>query len=182
MSLTLLLGGARSGKSRLAERLITSSPGAVAVIATAEALDDEMAKRIQRHREARASGWLVVEEPLDLIGAVRGRPDDTRLVIDCLTLWVSNLIGIDADDGVIEEMAGQALGVVQAHPADSVVVSNEVGSGIVPVNALARRYRDLLGRVNSIWADGADQVLLTVAGGVVPVHPIGSLWDGTDND
>ena len=175
MAVTLLLGGARSGKSRIAEQLVTSSPGQVALIATAEARDQEMAERIQRHREARPEGWLVVEEPLDLSGAIERLPAGTRVVIDCLTLWVSNLIEQGLDDEAVEASARAAAAVVQAHSADSVVVSNEVGSGIVPANTLARRYRDLLGRVNSIWAEGADHVLLSVAGGVVEVRSVDSL-------
>jgi adenosyl cobinamide kinase/adenosyl cobinamide phosphate guanylyltransferase len=176
MPLTLLVGGARSGKSRIAERLITSSPGEIVLIATAEARDEEMTERIRRHRVARPGGWQVIEEPLDLAGAMVGLSPSTRVVIDCLTLWVSNLIEAGLDDAAVEARARGALAAVQGHVADTLVVSNEVGSGIVPDNALARRYRDLLGRVNAIWADGSDQVLLSVAGGVVPVRPVDSLW------
>jgi adenosylcobyric acid synthase len=172
----LLLGGARSGKSRIAERVIASSAGEVALIATAEARDEEMAERIRRHREARPGGWRVIEEPLDLVGAMAEVAPSTHVVIDCLTLWVSNLIEAGLDDAAVEARAAAALAVVQGHRADIVVVSNEVGSGIVPINALARRYRDLLGRVNVVWADGSDQVLLSVAGGVVPVRRVDSLW------
>ena len=176
VSLTLLLGGARSGKSRIAERVIASSPGEVALIATAEARDEEMAERIRRHREVRPGGWRVIEEPLDLVGAMVEVAPSTHVIIDCLTLWVSNLIEAGLDDAAVEARAAETLAVVQGHRADIVVVSNEVGSGIVPINALARRYRDLLGKVNGIWADGSDQVLLSVAGGVVPVRPVESLW------
>jgi len=176
MPLTLLVGGARSGKSRIAERLITSSPGEIALIATAEARDEEMAERIRRHRVARPEGWQVIEEPLDVAGAMVKLSPATRVVIDCLTLWVSNLIEAGLDDAGVAARGREALAVAQGRVADTVVVSNEVGSGIVPDNALARRYRDLLGRVNSIWADGSDQVLLSVAGGVVPVRPVDSLW------
>ena len=97
-------------------------------------------------------------------------------MIDCLTLWVSNLIEAGLDDSAVEASARGALAVAQGHLADTVVVSNEVGSGIVPDNALARRYRDLLGRVNAIWADGSDHVLLSVAGGVVRVLTVDSFW------
>jgi adenosyl cobinamide kinase/adenosyl cobinamide phosphate guanylyltransferase len=180
MTLTLLIGGARSGKSRTAERLVSSSPGQVALIATAEARDEEMEERIRRHRSARPAHWVVVEEPLDLSRAIGGLDPDTRLVVDCLTLWVSNLTEAGLDDEAIEAAAADALAAAQARGGDTVVVSNEVGSGIVPMNALSRRYRDLLGRVNAIWADGADRVLLCVAGGVVPVDRIDILWDSND--
>jgi len=176
MSLTLLVGGARSGKSRIAERVIAASPGEVALIATAEARDEEMAERIRRHRAARPGGWRVIEEPLDLVGAIESVAPGTHVIIDCLTLWVSNLIETGLDDESVEARAAEALAVAQGHRGDMVVVSNEVGSGIVPINALARRYRDLLGKINVIWADGSDQVLLSVAGGVVPVRAVDSIW------
>ena len=177
-SLTLLLGGARSGKSKIGAALVGSWDGPTGVIATAEALDEEMTARIERHRSARPDDWLVVEEPLDLVGALNAFESGTAVLIDCLTLWVSNLMGERLDEVEIERRATAAAGVAATRGGLTVVVSNEVGSGIVPVNEMARQYRDLLGRVNAIWADMAGQVLLTVAGGVIPVSRIGEVGDG----
>jgi adenosyl cobinamide kinase/adenosyl cobinamide phosphate guanylyltransferase len=177
-SLTLLLGGARSGKSRIGAALIGAWDGPVGMIATAEALDEEMMVRIERHRRARPEDWLIVEEPLDLEGALKAFESGTAVLIDCVTLWVSNLMGEDLEEVEIERRAAAAAGVAAARGGLTVVVSNEVGSGIVPVNEMARKYRDLLGRVNAIWADAASRVLLTVAGGVIPVSRIGEVVDG----
>jgi len=176
MALTLLLGGARSGKSRLAEGLTGPGSGSVTLIATAEGRDEEMRDRILQHQESRPDHWRVVEEPIELEGALIGIDDDDRVIVDCLTMWVANLIGHGLDDPEIRSRARCAAAVAAARQAVTVVVSNEVGSGIVPVNELARRYRDLLGHVNTLWADAADRVYLAVAGGVVPVLPAESLW------
>ncbi|HWL48879.1 MAG TPA: bifunctional adenosylcobinamide kinase/adenosylcobinamide-phosphate guanylyltransferase [Acidimicrobiia bacterium] len=181
-SLTLLVGGARSGKSKLGAAMVEGWDGPAGVIATAEALDQEMVERIEHHRRSRPSDWLVVEEPIDLEGALAGFDSGTAVLIDCLTLWVSNLMGQQLDPPDVERRASAAAAVAAARPALTVVVSNEVGSGIVPMNAMARQYRDLLGKVNAIWADAAGRVLLTVAGGVIPVSRIGETsdrnWDG----
>lgn len=180
MSSILILGGARSGKSRLAESLIEKVAGPVTVIATAEAGDEEMRLRIIAHRETRPSDWSVIEEPLALLDALNTASPAEAVIIDCLTLWVSNLAGESLGDVEIERRAVAAAKQAAARPGITVVVSNEVGSGIVPINALARRYRDLLGRVNTIWADLSEEVFLTVAGGVVPVQPLESLWGSDD--
>ena len=181
-SLTLLLGGARSGKSKLGAAMVGAWDGPVGVIATAEALDQEMVGRIEQHRRSRPSDWRVVEEPTDLEGALAGFHPGTAVLIDCLTLWVSNLMGQHLEFPDIESRAAAAAAVAAARPALTVVVSNEVGSGVVPMNAMARQYRDLLGTVNAIWADAAGRVLLTVAGGVIPVSKVGEVldqsWDG----
>ena len=179
MSLTLLLGGARSGKSRLAGTLMTSGSSPVTLIATAEGGDQEMRDRILEHRTSRPNHWLVVEESVDLEGALNEIDGETRVIVDCLTLWVSNLMGHGLDDDEIQTRARRAASVAAARPLETVVVSNEVGSGIVPVNDLARRYRDLLGRVNAIWADASDAVFLTVAGGIIPVQRTDSVWRET---
>lgn len=176
MALTLLLGGARSGKSRLAEGL-TPGLGPVTLIATAEGRDTEMRNRILRHQSSRPAHWQVVEEPVELEKALADVDDEGRVIVDCLTLWVSNLIELGLDDSEIETRARRCAALAAARRSSAVVVSNEVGSGIVPGNELARRYRDLLGRVNSIWADSADQVYLAIAGGVVPVQPARSVWE-----
>jgi adenosyl cobinamide kinase/adenosyl cobinamide phosphate guanylyltransferase len=170
VSVTLLLGGARSGKSRLAVEMMREADRAVGLIATAEALDDEMKERIDRHRRTRPESWEVIEAPLDLAGALGSFPPDTPVIVDCLTLWVSNLMGAGHDQARIEEMAATSADAAAARIGSTVVVSNEVGSGIVPVNEMARSYRDILGSVNSIWAARAQRVLLSVAGGVIPVQ------------
>ena len=158
--LTLVLGGARSGKSRQAEALVTSLPAPWIYIATAEAHDAEMAERIAAHRATRAPGWRTVEAPLDLAAALAGagaRP----VLVDCLTLWLTNLLlaGHDiaaAQDGLLTALARRE--------APTVLVGNEVGLGIVPDNALARAFRDAAGRLHQVLAARADRVLFMVAG------------------
>jgi adenosyl cobinamide kinase/adenosyl cobinamide phosphate guanylyltransferase len=169
MGLTLLLGGAGAGKSSLAVRLAAASGGPVVVVATAEARDEEMAERIRRHRRERPSDWPTVEESLDLEAALASVPKDACALVDCLTLWVSNLIEEGLTDRNIEERARTAASMAAARPAGTVAVTNEVGSGVVPTNPVARRYRDLLGRVNGIWAEAADRAALVVAGRVLPL-------------
>lgn len=182
MALTLLLGGARSGKSRLAEGLSRANTGPVTLIATAEGRDGEMRDRILEHKRSRPAHWRVVEEPVDLEDALIAVDDDDAVIVDCLTLWVSNLIEAGFDDAEIQARARASAAVAAARRLATVVVSNEVGSGIVPDNELARRYRDLLGRVNSVWADAADRVYLAVAGGVIPVQSSRSIWDEEADD
>jgi len=169
MPLTLLLGGARSGKSRLAVRLAAAWGGKVVVVATGEARDEEMAERIRRHRAERPPEWATVEEPLDLEGGLAGVPEEACALVDCLTLWVSNLLERSLSDVEIEDRARKAAAMAASRAAETLAVTNEVGSGVVPVSALARRYADLLGRVNAIWAEAADRALLVVAGRVLPL-------------
>jgi adenosyl cobinamide kinase/adenosyl cobinamide phosphate guanylyltransferase len=158
--------------------MMSRASGPVGLIATAEALDDEMLVRIDRHRESRPSTWAVVEEPLDLLGAIRSFPTRVPIIIDCLTLWLSNQMGEGRDETVIQADAMDAAGAAAEREGLTLVVTNEVGSGIVPANAMARSYRDLLGSVNSIWAERSDRVLLVVAGGVVPVHRASDMMGG----
>jgi adenosyl cobinamide kinase/adenosyl cobinamide phosphate guanylyltransferase len=161
MSLVVLIGGARSGKSALAVRL----GGDVAtLIATATADDDEMEERIRRHRSERPAGWATVEEPLALRSALTSVDSNAALVVDCLSLWVSNLMAEGWSDDAIETEGQAVAAAVAARPGFSVVVSNEVGQGIVPPTPLGRRYRDVLGRVNAVFALAADRTLLVVAG------------------
>ena len=154
-----MLGGARSGKSRYAENQITRLPPPWVYVATAQAFDDEMRARIAEHRGRRAAGWQTVEAPLALPNALRDA-GDAPVLVDCLTLWLSNLILADADLPAAEAALDAALD--RAAPA--VLVSNEVGLGIVPDNALARRFRDEAGRLHQRLAARADRVVLTVAG------------------
>ncbi len=164
MTLKLLLGGARSGKSSLALSIAGSLGLPVTFLATAEALDAEMAERIARHRAERAAGWETIEEPVEL-GSVLARLDpDRAVVLDCLTVWVSNLVLQDVDGDEIVERAAGVAALASRRPGPVVVVSNEVGSGIVPADSLSRRYRDTLGRVNATFAAEADEAYLVVAG------------------
>jgi len=158
--LTFVLGGARSGKSRHAEALVTAAPGPWTYIATGQAFDDEMRARIAQHRAERMPGWTTVEAPVDLPGAL-DRAGGAPVLVDCLTLWLTNLML--GDHGV--PAAVDALGSVLARrTAPTVLVSNEVGLGIVPDNALARAFRDEAGRLHQRIAVRADRVVLVVAG------------------
>jgi adenosyl cobinamide kinase/adenosyl cobinamide phosphate guanylyltransferase len=157
---TLVIGGARSGKSRYAEQLVASSPPPWVYVATATASDDEMTARIAEHRSRRGAQWQTVEAPLDLPAALAGAPASAALV-DCLTLWLSNLMFAGRD---IDIEVGRLEQAMAAREAPLVLVSNEVGSGIVPDNALARRFRDWQGRLNQRIASHAGRVVLVVAG------------------
>jgi adenosylcobinamide kinase / adenosylcobinamide-phosphate guanylyltransferase len=179
MALTVLLGGARSGKSALAVRAAGEWDGPVEVVVTAEARDAEMAARIRRHRAQRPAGWRTVEAPLELEAALRDAAPGALVVVDCLTLWVSNLMELGLDDAAVERRAREAAALAAARAAPTLAISNEVGSGIVPAAALARRYRDLLGQVNATWAAAADQALLLVAGLALPLQdPLAALGPG----
>jgi adenosylcobinamide kinase/adenosylcobinamide-phosphate guanylyltransferase len=134
----------------------------VRFVATAEAGDEEMAQRIARHRRHRPPGWETVEEPTELAEVVRSAAADTFVLVDCLTLWVSNLLA-EPDDAILDR-ADLLAAALADRPGPAVVVSNEVGWGIVPENAVARRYRDLLGGVNTVMAGSARATHLMVAG------------------
>jgi adenosylcobinamide kinase/adenosylcobinamide-phosphate guanylyltransferase len=175
MPLTVLLGGARSGKSRIAVELGRRWEGTIAVIATGEAGDEEMAERIRRHRAARPGTWRTIEEPIELADAIARVPGEWFLIVDCLTLWVSNLVDLGVDDDAVETRAAEATKLAAVREGPTVAVTNEVGSGVVPVNALARRYADTLGRVNSIWVEAATESFLIVAGRVVPLASVDAL-------
>jgi adenosyl cobinamide kinase/adenosyl cobinamide phosphate guanylyltransferase len=164
LALTLLLGGARSGKSALAVRIASSWTGPVVFVATARAGDNEMAERIRRHRAARPPQWTTVEEPVEVLGKLCAAPGDAFLVVDCLSFWIANLIEAGWDDETVEEEAAGVARAASSRDAPSVIVSNEVGLGIVPATSLGRRYRDLLGRTNSLVAEAADDPLFVVAG------------------
>jgi adenosylcobinamide kinase/adenosylcobinamide-phosphate guanylyltransferase len=159
--LTLVLGGAGSGKSRYAESLITAQAPPWIYVATAQAGDDEMARRIAAHRARRNAGWQTIEAPHDLAGALETASAHARLLVDCMTLWLTNRMlaeaDLDAEIGRLEEALLRRAGM-------AVLVSNEVGYGIVPDNALARRFRDAQGRLNQRLAASADRVVLVVAG------------------
>jgi adenosylcobinamide kinase/adenosylcobinamide-phosphate guanylyltransferase len=168
MSLTLVLGGARSGKSRYAQgaaEALARERGVVPTfIATGEAGDAEMAERIARHRADRGAGWRTIEAPLALAEAVAGLTAEDIAVIDCLTLWLANSM---ADAGGHAARFDGLPSVLAASPARLWVISNEVGWGIVPDNALARRFRDDAGMLHQRVAAAAAETLLVVAGQVL---------------
>lgn len=163
--MTLLLGGARSGKSSLAVEIGRRHDGPVTFIATCPPLDGDLAARIARHRAERPA-WPTIEEPLDLTGALSSAGSDL-VIVDCLTLWVSNLLLRGDTDDEIHAMSTVTATAAATRRAPTVVITNEVGLGIHPETELGRRYRDLLGRVNQQWAAVADPALLLVAGRAV---------------
>ena len=161
--LTLVLGGARAGKSTYAEKLATAGDR-VLFVATAEALDEEMTARIRTHQESRPPEWDTLEEPLDLVPAIEPLlPDYDTLLIDCLTLWVSNLLLRDMDCDVPSRVEN-LLRLYQEQDASWIVVSNEVGLGLVATTKLGRHFTDELGRANQTIAAEADEVIFMAAG------------------
>ncbi|WP_340265926.1 bifunctional adenosylcobinamide kinase/adenosylcobinamide-phosphate guanylyltransferase [Sphingobium mellinum] len=158
----LVLGGARSGKSRFAQAQVEAVPGRLAYIATAQAFDAEMAARIGRHRADRGSRWATVEAPIDLpaaIGAAAREAD--AVLVDCLTLWLSNLMLADED---VDRWRADLMTAILSCPVPVTTVANEVGLSIVPDNALARRFRDEAGRMNQEVAAACEGAVLIVAG------------------
>jgi len=161
---TLILGGARSGKSAQAEKLAAESGLEVIYIATAQAWDDEMAARIAHHRHARPADWACVEEPLQLAKVLHALARPERcLLVDCLTLWLSNLLGSE-DGQVFERERAALLSALPTLPGRIILVSNEVGSGIVPMGELTRRFVDEAGRLHQAIAALSEQVQLVMAG------------------
>lgn len=158
--ISLFTGGARSGKSRLAEARLSALPGAPVYIATAEPRDGEMAARIARHRESRPD-WPTLEAPLDLCAALRGSDGQGPRLVDCLTLWLSNLMEAGRDWQAETAALADCL---RAQVSPVVLVTNEVGSGLVPMAALARQFCDAQGWLNQRIGDLADEVTLVVAG------------------
>jgi adenosylcobinamide kinase / adenosylcobinamide-phosphate guanylyltransferase len=160
--LVFVTGGARSGKSAFALTRAQECGGdQVSFVATAQVLDDEMRDRIARHRQERNSKWQTLEEPLELARGVSGAAHET-VIVDCLSLWVSNLMMHGLEESVILERAEDVLSDVGKKTL--IVVTNEVGFGIVPDNALARAYRDALGRVNQRFAAASSEAHLMVSG------------------
>lgn len=161
---TLILGGVRSGKSRLAERLARESGLAVTYIATAKPSDDEMVARIAAHRERRPPHWQLVEEPLALVDTLRREAASGRCVlVECLTLWLSNLLWAEDEDQLQRELAVLPK-LLPGLPGRVIFVGNETNLGVIPMNALARRYCDLAGALHQRLAAGCGAVYFTAAG------------------
>ncbi len=161
---TLILGGVRSGKSRLAERLAIESGWPVTYIATATAQDAEMRARIAAHRARRPAGWSVVEEPIELAAMLRARAQADRCVlVDCLTLWLTNLLTAE-DTNALEHERAALLAVLPGLPGRIILVSNETNMGVTPLGELSRRYCDEAGQLHQALAQCCDRVILTVAG------------------
>ncbi|MBB1519324.1 bifunctional adenosylcobinamide kinase/adenosylcobinamide-phosphate guanylyltransferase [Aquipseudomonas guryensis] len=162
--LELILGGARSGKSRLAERLAGESGLAVTYIATSQALDGEMSERIHQHRVRRPAGWALVEEPLELARVLREQAGEGRcLLVDCLTLWLTNLLMLD-DETRLQAERTALLECLAGLSGRIILVSNETGLGVVPLGELTRRYVDEAGWLHQALAERSQRVVFTVAG------------------
>lgn len=165
----LVLGGARSGKSAYAEARAVATGGERVYIATAQAFDDEMRERIARHRIDRGGGWRTIEAPLALAETIAAEDRSGRvLLVDCLTLWASNLLLADAD---IAQATLRLTRAIESRAGGIILVSNEVGLGIVPDNALARRFRDEAGRINQAVAAACDEVVFVAAGLPLTLKP-----------
>lgn len=167
--LTLVLGGARSGKSRYAQVLAMASPPPWIYIATAEPSDEEMAVRIAEHRAARGKDWSTIEAPVDLAGAVSNATANVPVVVDCLTLWLSNLMLGQLD---VDAALSRFTKALEARKGPAILVSNEVGGGIVPETPLGRAFRDRAGLLNQHFALSAQHVVFMVAGLPMRLKPL----------
>ncbi|MGF6395334.1 bifunctional adenosylcobinamide kinase/adenosylcobinamide-phosphate guanylyltransferase [Pseudomonas plecoglossicida] len=162
--LSLILGGARSGKSRLAEQLASDSGLPVTYIATSQPLDGEMSERVRLHRQRRPADWALVEEPLALAAVLRAEAAEGRcLLVDCLTLWLTNLLMLDDEPRLVQERDA-LLDCLAQLPGTLILVSNETGLGVVPMGELTRRYVDQAGWLHQAVAERCQRVVLTVAG------------------
>jgi adenosylcobinamide kinase/adenosylcobinamide-phosphate guanylyltransferase len=175
----LITGGSRSGKSGYAQKLVEALPGPRAYLATCPVIDPEMAMRVEKHRDSRkASDWETIEETIDLAGAIRRAGRYRVLLVDCLTLWVNNLLYEAESRGEVfteEATAVRCREVIDAcgsFPGTILFVTNELGMGIVPENEAARRFRDCAGRCNQMLAEAAGTVTLVVAGITLPLKKI----------
>lgn len=171
---TLITGGVRSGKSKFAEKLAGAMGGKIIYLATAQALDAEMRERIDKHRRQRPVEWTTIEEPLEVVSVIAGHNSGTTILLDCLTLFLSNLFFRYADlpterqeQTVFAQIEGLAE-MVEGSSANIIIVSNEIGAGVVPENAVARRFRDLAGNANQRIAAACNEVFLMVSG--IPVQ------------
>lgn len=170
---TLVTGGCRSGKSRHAQNLAEAVPGGRrCYIATCVPLDEEMERRVARHQADRGPEWRTVEEPIAVARAIDAHSVEADVIlVDCLTLWISNLMGAGKDMDAVVAAARELAETVRRSACPVILVTNEVGAGIVPENALARAYRDTAGLVNQTLAAACDRVVWTVAGIPVQIKP-----------
>jgi len=167
---TYVSGGCRSGKSRFAESLATEVAGNRVYLATAEILDDEMRVRVERHRKDRGAAFQTIEATLDLAAALRGLPSDTSVVlIDCLTVWLGNLMHYQRNFSEQHPYIQEFLQVLREPPCPLIMVSNELGMGIVPESAMGRRFRDVAGRLNQEVAAISDEAYFVVSGLSIPM-------------
>jgi adenosylcobinamide kinase/adenosylcobinamide-phosphate guanylyltransferase len=168
--ITLIVGGGRCGKSRHALDLAQNCSGRRLFVGTAQPLDDEMIDRIRIHRQERDPSFTTLEEPVHLDRAVAAIPPDTQVaVIDCLTVWLGNLMHHCPDEQAIMDKTGAFLQLLDAPPCDLIIVANEVGMGIIPENAMARQFRDLAGQLNQKVAQKAATVILMISGIAVTI-------------
>lgn len=172
----VLTGGARSGKSALAVRLAARAGGPVTFLATASSAHG-MDERIARHRRDRPSGWTTVEEPIEVARALEKVAPDEAAIVDCVTLWVNNLMLEGRDDAAIETAAEELAAVAAERSGSTTVVTNEVGAGVHPATSLGIRFHDLLGRVNTIVVGQAERAYLCVAGRPVLLRSADEVWD-----
>lgn len=172
--LVFLLGGARSGKSGLAVRLASRQKAPVVFLATGEARDEEMAERIALHRQQRPGDWRTIEEPRGLTAAITAVAPEACLIIDCLSLWVSNLLEVHTA-AEIEQAAAAAAHAARDRAGLTIVVSNEAGLGLVPLSPLGRTWRDLIGRVNTTFSTAADRAYFVIAGRALALEDAGDL-------
>ena len=164
-----ITGGARSGKSRLAESLAEGFGTPLCYIATGQALDTEMEERISAHRTRRGGNWHTVEEPLRLAETIRNVDGSFQaILVDCITLWLTNLLLTHEDNDKVMAKVGALVEVMPKGKTPLILVSNEVGMGIVPENALARKFRDLAGKANQMLASAADEAYVTFSG--IPIR------------
>ncbi len=159
--LTFVLGGAASGKSALAERIVDATGKPKVYVATAQAFDDEMRQKIVAHQVSRGDGWETVEEPFDLVGVLERQGTESVVLVDCLTLWLTNILLAEHD---LDAEFGRLIQALGSRGCELVLVSNEVGQGIVPDNALSRKFRAAQGRLNQKVAASADTVIAVMAG------------------
>jgi adenosylcobinamide kinase/adenosylcobinamide-phosphate guanylyltransferase len=171
----LVTGGTRSGKSKFAEDLACAIGKEIIYLATAQALDDEMEERIKKHQQRRPKSWTTIEEPLEAAGIISGCHQGTTVLLDCLTLLISNWffkvegLSLDCREAAVERQIVSLAEAVKVSDANIILVSNELGWGLVPENELARRFRDLAGSANQRIAEVCEEVFLLVSGIPVPI-------------